>query len=362
MKNILYGIVSVIMGVGLLIGGFSSLSSSEVTCGDRVMHQGQQCDHVSRHGTTSTNDYATEKSNGRNSGIFLLILGPLMAVGGAVLAYKGLNERRNAQPQVAVAGPGPLPQRGPPPLPGYATAPAPGLGEATPAVSGNPYDFTRPTELACALDANIVLKRMMSTFVILAVVVALVVAAALGLAFPDTPAVWLGGSIAAAIGAAAAAYNAKRNHLQRNYTQLQRLILHPGGLRRFDPSVVIDIPWTGIRGITWRNCLPGSPSRVHTVNAFGGANAIIDRAHAVMSAGITGHGTISPLPGTSAGGLQVQDRQYGSQLAGGHPHDAPDCIIFPAEFEHDWTRGVVGAWLHHYRPDVGVPVAPPPTG
>lgn len=339
-----------IVGIGLFIGGVSMLTSSEVTCGGRTMHQGQQCDHVSRSGSTSTNDYGTEKSNGHNSGIFLLILGPLLAVGGAVMGYQGIGQRRAAPPRVAASGPGPLP-----PAPYPAPTPIP------PAVTaGDPYDFRRPTELACVLDPGVVLKRMTSMFVILAVVVWLVAAVALGLVFPHTTVAWLGGSILIAAGTAAAAYNAKHAQLQRNYGQLQKLILHPGGLRRFDPWVVIDIPWTGITAITWRNSALGSPSRVHTASALGGAtNAAITAAHTAMAAGIIGNGTIAPLPGASPQMLTIQDRLYGSQLARGYPHSGADCLIFPAEFEHNWTGGVIGAWLRHYRPDLMVPEAPP---
>ncbi|MCB9441577.1 MAG: hypothetical protein H6523_15175 [Mycolicibacterium sp.] len=360
MKNIIYGIIGIMMGIGLFIGGISSLGSSEVTCGDKTMHQGQQCTHISRAGSTLHNDYDTEKSNGRNGDIFMLVAGPFMIIVGAAIGYSGLTQRRKALPRIAATAPGPLPPAGPPPAAGYTAAPTAGFSSTSPTVSTNPYDYSRPFELACVLDANIVMKRMTSLFVILALVVWLVAAVALGLMFPDITPVWLGGSFLVAAATAAAAYIAKRNQLRRQYGQLQRLILHPGGLRRFDPWVVIDISWTDITAITWRNSALGSPSRVHRTGAAGAAtNAAIAQSHTVMASGITGTGTIAPLPGASTKILQIQDGLYGSQLARGYPFTGPDCVIFPAEFEHDWTHGIVGAWLHHYRPDMTIPAAPP---
>ena len=53
--------------------------------------------------------------------------------------------------------------------------------------------------------------------------------------------------------------------------------------------------------------------------------------------------------------LKVHDRLSGSNLRRGEPHTSPNCLIFPAEFEQNWQRGTVGAWLRHYRPDLQIP-------
>lgn len=311
------------------------------------MHQGENCNHIGRHGSAYTKDYAAEKTVTRNTTIGSLVFGPLLLIGGGVWVFGEAKRRRNLRPRVGAPGPAPLPSP-----PGDAMRLArPDHGAA--AIPGNPHDFTRPTELACVLDADAVTKRLWVLFAMIGAVAWLVAAVALGLMFPETTPVVLSGSILVAVGAAVASYQAKRHQLRRHYGQLQRLILHPGGLRRFDPYVVIDIPWTGISGLTWRNSALPSPSRVHTASALAGAaNAAIDRSQTVMAAGILGDGTIAPLPGASRRMPQIQDRLYGSEMVRGYPHSGPNCVIFPAEFEKDWATGVVGAWLRHYRPDL----------
>lgn len=343
MKNLVLALGCVVGGFFLLFTGVSSLSHPPVVkCGDRVMHQGQHCNHIGRHGSAYTKDYAAEKTVTRNMTIGSLVFGPLLVIGGGVFAFGEAKRRRSTRPRVAAPEPGLLP---------YDDAVRPAEPDA--AASGNPYDFTRPRELACVLDPNAVIKRLWVLFAMLGAVVWLVAAVALGLMFPETTVVVLGGSLLIAAGVVVASYQAKRHQLRRHYGQLQRLILHPGGLRRFDPYVVIDIPWSGIRGLTWRNSALPSPSRVHRTGALAGAaNAAIEHSQTVMAAGILGDGTIAPLPGVSRRMLQIQDRLYGSEMARGYPHSGPQCLIFPAEFEKDWATGVVGAWLRHYRPDV----------
>ena len=346
MKNLLLAIGCVVGGFFLFLTGVSQLSDPPaVKCGDTVMHQSDHCNRVGRHGTAYTNDYAAEKKINRNVTISSLVFGPLLVIGGSVWAFAEIKRRRNVRPRIAAPDPELLPQ-------GDAVRLA-ATDHGAGAMPGNPYDFARPTELACVLDADAVTKRLWFLFAMIGALAWLVSAVALGLMFPKTTPVWLGGSIVIAVAIPVASYLAKRNQLRRHYGQLQRLILHPGGLRRFDPYVVIDIPWTGISGLSWRNSALPSPSRVHTASALAGAaNAAIEKSQTVMAAGIRGDGTIAPLPGASRRMLKIQDRLFGSEMARGYPHSGPDCVIFPAEFEKDWAAGVVGAWLRHYRPDL----------
>lgn len=349
MKNLFYGIACLVIGLVLTGVGFNELTSHDVTCGDRVMHQGDSCEHISRRGHPSTNDYGGEKSAGKRAGVVLLVVGPLMALGGVFFLQDAVRARRRAAARVPAPMPGPLP---------WGNAPALLPGDAPPQQARGPTDaaFTHPIELPCVLDADVVMKRMIPMLVVLAVVIWLVVAVAVGMMVPDVAAVSAGTATVVAATIVIGSYVYKRNRLRRVYGQMQRLIVHPGGLRRFDPWVVIDIPWTGIARVEWRNSsLPPAGRARIMIPAAAVAVAATRQAHTVMAFGIVGQGSIAPLPGASRRMLQFQDQLYGSDLDGGHPHHSRNCLIFPGEFEKHWTTGVVGAWLRHYRPDLALP-------
>jgi hypothetical protein len=222
----------------------------------------------------------------------------------------------------------------------------------------NPADFSQPVELSCVRDPDKMMARTIPTLAVLAFAIWLLTALPLGLMFPHTGAISLIGGIVAAAAVCTVVYVRKRADLRHTYGQLQRLVVHPAGLRRFDDSIVIDMPWTAIRGFQYRNS--GLPPARNAIMSAGNpmapaAAAALRRAHTVMAWGIVGHGTVAPLPGASKRTLKVHDRLGNSNLRGGQPHSSPNCLVFPEEFEENWSTGVVGAWLRHYRPDLSLP-------
>lgn len=356
MRKLALGVAALVLGAGLVIGGLVSLASHDVTCKGRPMKPGDSCQHVSRRGVPWTNDYAKEKSSGETSGYILAGVGLMLLLGAAVVLYDGGNRRR--QPASGAPGVGLLPvQQGNMPPANYArTAPQYGLPAAPPVGVGHSYEFTQPVELRCVINADATVQRAIPQLVAQAFAVWLLAALFLGMMAPDVTVVWLGGSIAVSAASVAIVYVRKRDRLRYTYGQLQRLILHSGGLRRFDASVVIDMPWTGLTRFEWRNSSLPSGARVLTVSGMAGAaNAAADIAHTAMAWGIVGGGTVTPLAGASPRMLNLQDQLYHSNLAGGYPHSSPNCLIFPAEFETDWANGIVGSWLRHYRPDLTLP-------
>ncbi|MEZ0363586.1 hypothetical protein ACAG26_07750 [Mycobacterium sp. pUA109] len=218
-----------------------------------------------------------------------------------------------------------------------------------------PTDFSQPIELRCNRDADATMLRAPPLIIFQALFVWLVVAVVVGLMFPNTPAVWAGAATVISVASVVRVWARKRNELRRTYGQLQRLELTPNGLRRYDEAVVIDMPWSQLLRFEYRNsALPAG--RLLAWNPMAGAyNTATRHSHTVMAWGIIGHGTVSPLPTASQRKLKIHDRLYGSQLQHGQPHNSDRCLIFPAEFEENWTGGVIGAWLCHYRPDLALP-------
>ena len=87
------------------------------------------------------------------------------------------------------------------------------------------------------------------------------------------------------------------------------------------------------------------------------ANAGIAASQRKIAVGIVGHAVITPLPDARRAELRAHDRLNGglSNLAGGQPFSSDSGLVFPAEFEENWSQGTIGAWLRHYRPDLGLP-------
>lgn len=221
--------------------------------------------------------------------------------------------------------------------------------------------FTEPIELRCAINADATVTRLVPVLVVQAFAIFLLAALPLGLMFPHQGAISLVGGVAVAAAFCVPKYFRKREELRHTYGAVQRLILHPGGLRKYDDAIVIEMPWTQIGRFEYRNSsLPPNRTRVTGANPMvPAASAALRGAHTVMGWGIVGRGTVTPVPGASLVKLEVHDQLNGpgSNLSDGRPVSSPHCLIFPAEFEPDWTSGVVGAWLRHYRPDLGLPPA-----
>lgn len=220
-----------------------------------------------------------------------------------------------------------------------------------------PHDFTRPVELNCVLDADATMPRLIPVLVVQAFAIWLLVALLIGVMFPEVAAVSLVGGIIVAASVCIPRYLSKRDELRHTYGRLQRLVLHPGGLHKVDGTLAVDMAWSSLQGFRHRNsALPSARNPVLAGNPMAPAAAAASRqAYTVMGWGIVGPGTLTPLAGASRKRLKVHDRLSGSNLRRGEPHTSPNCLIFPAEFEQNWQRGTVGAWLRHYRPDLQIP-------
>ncbi|OHT81192.1 hypothetical protein [Mycobacteroides saopaulense] len=213
--------------------------------------------------------------------------------------------------------------------------------------------FDQPVELRCILDPTSVLKRGIPLLIMAGVVSWLVAAVTLGLMFPSIAAISYIGGFVAAVTVPYLMYTRKHAQLTGQYSEQTRLILSPNGLQRLDHAVAIEIPWNAVDRIETRSsALPSGAMRFigGPLNAM--ANAAVDAASTAFAAGIVGAGTLSPLPGASHAILKAHDRNSGSNLRKGQPFQAEQAVIFPSEFESDWTRGTIGAWLRRYRPDI----------
>ncbi|WP_157896304.1 hypothetical protein [Mycobacteroides chelonae] len=218
-------------------------------------------------------------------------------------------------------------------------------------------NFDQPLELRCVLDPAQVLKRGIPMLVVAGIVSWLVVAVTLGLMFPKVGAISFIGGLIAAAGVPYTIYASKRAKLAAQYGEHQRLILSPYGLQRVDNATVVDIRWNNIDRVeTHNSALPSGAMRFigGPLNAM--ANSAAAGASTAFAAGIIGKGTVTPLPGAPHAILKAHDRVSDSNLRGGQPLHAAQAVIFPSEFENDWTRSTIGAWLRHYRPDVTVNV------
>lgn len=135
MRSIVYGIVGIVIGVGLFIGGIASSGDDGVKCGGQTMAPGDTCRTVGN-GSSTERSYEEQKSQNGREAVLMMIFGPVVAIGGLVfLAGSSLGRRRRvhrpayqpAQPGYAPAQPGFAPAQ-----PGYPPAPQPGHAAAQP--------------------------------------------------------------------------------------------------------------------------------------------------------------------------------------------------------------------------------------
>jgi hypothetical protein len=161
-KNLLYGVLGLVLGIGLFVGGLSSMPSGEVKCGERVMSPGDTCTTI-RNGRATNRSYDEQKSKDGREGVIMMIVGPLLAIGCGVVFLGPALVRRRKNEGYVVRGPGaavpgyagppaaypPAPGHGPPghpaPPTAYPAAPAPPV--AYPAASGHqpPPHYPPPT-------------------------------------------------------------------------------------------------------------------------------------------------------------------------------------------------------------------------
>ncbi|WP_155946890.1 hypothetical protein [Mycobacterium sp. URHD0025] len=74
------------VGLALAIPGFELAFGTDVTCGNWVMHQGDQCRNLIRH-SSWLYDYEEQRSRNRDEGFHLLSFGGILLFAGVLLVF-----------------------------------------------------------------------------------------------------------------------------------------------------------------------------------------------------------------------------------------------------------------------------------
>ncbi|GAA4235829.1 hypothetical protein GCM10022254_43980 [Actinomadura meridiana] len=127
MRAKFYGVLGILVGIILFFAGVVTSGDDEVKCGSQTMSPGDICKTTSD-GSSVERSYDEQKSqNGRES-IIMMIVGPVVGLGGLVLLLGSSGSRRRhrahrvAYPPAAHGAPPPPGHYGPPPAP-HAAAP-----------------------------------------------------------------------------------------------------------------------------------------------------------------------------------------------------------------------------------------------
>jgi len=219
-------------------------------------------------------------------------------------------------------------------------------------------DFSGTVELPCIIDVGETLKRFIPMFIVSFLFFGLVGTFVVAMAFHDpVPVVsYSCGVVVGALVVTAMSFSMKKR-LTVTYGTRQRLWLSPQGLHRTDGTVATWMPWSGVQGFVTMNSAIQT-SRTTTGNAAGlGTNTALNAAQKVIAEGIVGSATLQKQPTAVRRQLAVHARHSGPHHCGlprGDAVPSDRALIFPGEFEQNWRAGTVGAWMRHYRPDLGV--------
>lgn len=93
MRSIVYGVLGIIIGIGLFVGGVASSGGGDVTCGNRTMSPGDTCTTI-RNGHATNRSYDEQKSKHGRENVIMMIVGPLVAIGGVVFIAGASTGRR----------------------------------------------------------------------------------------------------------------------------------------------------------------------------------------------------------------------------------------------------------------------------
>lgn len=185
-------------------------------------------------------------------------------------------------------------------------------------------DFTTPVELRCILGSSDRVRRALPLIVITFVAVFIGSAVVTTVLLDSLP---LGCAIGVVLGLVLCwmFFSGLKDSSGR---ENQRLTLSPVGMRATDGVLTTLMRWSDVRVIT----TPKGASRV----------------------GIVGDATLSL---TTGGDTKLANRYAAltdnpdAFLRGEKVHDS-NGALFPGDFERSWRQGVIGDWLHHYRPDL----------
>ncbi|URM96077.1 hypothetical protein LUW76_18060 [Actinomadura madurae] len=100
MRSIVYGVLGIVIGIGLFVGGVASSGDRDVTCGSRTMSPGDTCTTI-RDGRATNRSYDEQKSKNGRENVIMMIVGPIVAIGGVVFiagASTGPRHRHRAAP------------------------------------------------------------------------------------------------------------------------------------------------------------------------------------------------------------------------------------------------------------------------
>lgn len=97
MRNKVLAAVVVVLGVLMVVGGVTSLSSDHVRCAGKSMHAGDTCREVHRRsGRTSKRSYSEQRDNNHQSGLVEVGIGSVLTVGGIVWTVISFRRRPKA--------------------------------------------------------------------------------------------------------------------------------------------------------------------------------------------------------------------------------------------------------------------------
>ncbi|MBO2456792.1 hypothetical protein [Actinomadura violacea] len=133
MRNWLYGVLGLVLGIGLFIGGVSSLPGGTVKCGERVMSPGDSCTTI-RKGRATDRSYDEQKSKDGREAVIMMIVGPLLAIGcGVVFLGPAIVRGRKSKGYAVI-----------PAAPGYAAPPPPPNARPADIPPPQPYPPSAP--------------------------------------------------------------------------------------------------------------------------------------------------------------------------------------------------------------------------
>jgi hypothetical protein len=136
-KNSVYGVLGIVVGIGLFLIGIATMPGDTVKCGGRVMSQGDTCTTI-RKGRATNRSFDEQKSKDSRESVIMMIVGPVLAVGCGVVFLGPAVKRRRQVAYGAHPGPGApgAPPGYPPGPPGYSPGPPVQPGAYPPA---SPY-------------------------------------------------------------------------------------------------------------------------------------------------------------------------------------------------------------------------------